>query len=84
MKMTKAQFTAYVKRHKIAANATLEEYIAENDKETYVYDDVEAVYQLNVTKIVNARTANPSPYTMYCAGGGYRTVTGVGYTDKRG
>lgn len=75
MKMTKAQFTAYVKRHKIAANATLEEYIAENDK---------AVYQLNVTKIVNARTANPSPYTMYCAGGGYRTVTGVGYTDKRG
>lgn len=84
MKMSKEQFMTYIKRNKIAAVSTLEEYIAENDKDTYLYDDVDAVYQMHVTKIINTRTANPSPYTVYRAGGGYRTVTGAGYTDKRG
>ena len=90
MKFTPEEFKAYIKRHHIAITEITESYIAENPKDEYVYDDLDAVYQMQVSQAVNRRVAHsqsemlPAGKHYYArAGGGFRTISGTKGGDQR-
>jgi hypothetical protein len=80
MTMSKDEFEAYIKKHKIAKKTIIEAYIAENPKDEYHYDDIDAVYQLQVNTQIGAHTIGRTRQgRVECGHGSTRTMNGTKY-----
>ena len=88
MTLTKEQFREYFKKHKLACEEIVDAYMNENPQDEYHYEDIDAVYQRQVDAAINRRAVHsrseglPHGKKCYaCAGGGYRTINGIGRKD---
>ena len=87
MKFTKDEFRQYMKKNKIASDILVETYIVENDKDEYQYDDVDAIYQMQVTADINKdrvysqtdRLPHSKRRVSIGNSGNSRTINGVKY-----
>lgn len=85
MKLTPDEFRAYLWKNKIASAEVVEQYMVDNRKAEYVYDDIEAVYQKEVDKQQNKIVVHCKSellpgtwHSTYDMGGGcYHTKTGI-------
>lgn len=80
MTMSKDEFEAYIKKHKIAQKAIIEAYMAENPKDEYHYADIDAVYQRQVDAQIGAHTIGRARQgRVKCGHGATRTMNGTKY-----
>lgn len=80
MTFTAEKFRKYIKANHIARAAILEAYMAENPKDEYHYEDVDAVYQREVDAQIGAHTIGRARQgRVRCGHGATRTMNGVEY-----
>lgn len=83
-------FRAYFKRHKLAREGIVDDYMKEHPREEYHYEDIDAVYQRQINEVVSRKDVHsqsemlPHGKHYYAlAGGGKRTISGTKGGDQR-
>lgn len=80
MEFDREAFVAYFKRYKLARKEIVEAYITEQDREFYHYEDIDAVYQREVSAQIGAHTVGRSKCgRVECGHGASRTMNGTKY-----
>ena len=80
MRLSRDEFEAYIKKHKIAQNDIVEAYMAERPQDEYSYEDIDAVYQRQVDKQIGAHTMGRARQgRVECGHGATRTMNGTKY-----
>ena len=83
-------FKAYFRKHKIASAKVVDEYVTAHNQELYHYEDIDAVYQMQVERSISQRDVHshsellPHSKHYYAkAGGGVCTKSGMKGGDQR-
>lgn len=83
MTFTPEKFKEYFKKHHIARKQIVDEYMEENPKSEYHYEDVDAVYQLEVNAQIGAHTIGRARIgRVGCGHGATRTTNGTKYGNR--
>lgn len=79
-RMKPEAFREYIRKHKIAGKQVLAEYMEQNPKEEYQYEDIDAVYQRQVNTDIGAHTIGRTRTArVECGHGATRTMNGMKY-----
>ena len=80
IQMNPEEFRAYIRKHKIAGKKVLADFMEENPKEEYRYEDIDAVYQRQVNAEIGAHTiGRTSIGRVDCGHCATRTMNGMKY-----
>jgi len=80
MTMSNDEFETYIKKHKIATKPIIDAYMAENPKDEYHYEDIDAVYQRQVNAQIGSHTVGRTRHgRVRCGHGATRTMNGTKY-----
>lgn len=82
IQMNPEEFRAYIRKHKIAGKKVLADFMEENPKEEYRYEDIDAVYQRQVDAEIGAHTIGRTRTARVgCndGSGAVRTMSGMKY-----
>ena len=80
IQMNPEEFRAYIRKHKIAGKKVLADFMEENPKEEYRYEDIDAVYQRQVDAEIGAHTIGRTRVArVECGHGATRTMNGTKY-----
>lgn len=80
IQLTPEAFREYIRKNKIAGKRVLAEYMEQNPKEEYRYEDIDAVYQKQVDAEIGAHTIGRTHTArVECGHGATRTMSGMKY-----
>lgn len=83
IQLTPEAFREYIRKNKIAGKRVLAEYMEENPKEEYRYEDIDAVYQRQVDAEIGAHTIGRTRIArVECGHGATRTMSGMKYGHR--